>query len=445
MPVNVKNMIIKIIYLFIIFSFFNLSPLLASDWYTFGRDSRHNSSTNVDFKSYDLKSAWNFTPSQHIWNYEKSSYQKGMNVWSSSFACLETDNKKIIYAGFYDHNIYAIDAETGKYVWRYTTGGVLDSSPCAKKIKGQPMVFAGSGDRIVYALNAKTGEKIWGYETEKWDYTTSRGAPSAPIVEEIDGKETLFISFWNNNFDPFKNTQKGELFSFDALTGELNWRVKLSDLPLNSPAFTHIDKKPVLLATSHNGNLYAIDAKTGKTLWNFISDSAVYSSPTLITVKEKEYAVFGTRFGNIYALDTNSGKLFWKFKTGHAVDSTCAFSIIEDRPVIFVGSHDRNLYAIDASNGKKIWSFQTENFITSSPAVGFIGGKKVVFISSLDDYLYAIDALSGQELWKYKTGKLIWEYTTRGDTLWSSPVLLNTEKGSLLLFGSYDGTIYAFK
>lgn len=433
-------MIINILILSIILS---TSPLFASDWATFGKDSKHTGSTSVNFDSPDLKNAWTFEPSQHVWNYEKTSYQKGMNVWSTSCAALEIDNKAIIYAGFYNHNLYAIDAENGAYIWRYTTGGKLNSSPCAKEIHGRPMVFIGSGDRTVYAIDGKTGKKIWSYETQAWDFTASNGNPSSPIIEEIDGKDILFICFWNNNFNPFKNIQKGEVFSFNALTGELVWRTPLTSQPLNSPAVTYINNRPILFITSYDGNLYSVDAKTGKKIWNFTSDDAIHSSPAIIKVNEKDYVVFGTRFGNIYALDAVTGVIFWKFKTGHAVDSTCAF--LEDSHTVFAGSHDRNLYAIDASDGKKIWSFQTDNFITSSPALGSINNKKAVFVSSLDDYIYAIDAGSGQKVWQYKTGPLVWEYTTRGDTLWSSPVLINNKNSSLLIFGSYDGKLYAFK
>lgn len=437
-------MAIKIVSAIILFTFLSISSPYASEWYTFGKDSRHTGSTSVDFESPDLKNIWKFEPSQRIWNYEKTSYQKGMNVWSTSYATLEVDSKKIIYAGFYDHNLYAIDAENGESIWRYTTGGTLDSSPCAKYINGKPMVFIASGDRILYAINAEDGEKLWGYETETWDYTTSRAVPSSPIIEEIDGKDILFICFWNNNFNPFKNIQKGELFSFNAASGELLWRVQLTGLPLNTPAFTYVDNRPVIFVTSQDGNLYSIDARTGQKIWAFISDSPIFSSPTIIKVSNKEYIVFGTRFGNIYAIDPGSKAIFWKFKTGYAVDSTCAFSYIEDVSFIFAGSHDRNIYAIDALTGKKIWSFETGNFITSSPAVGNINGKKTVFISSLDNSLYALDATSGEVLWKYKTGKLIWKYATRGDTLWSSPILLNSAKRAILIFGSHDGIIYAF-
>ena len=141
-------MAIKIVSTIIILSFFFSSPLYPAEWYTFAKDSKHTGSTNLNFPSHNLKNIWKFKPSQHIWNYKKTSYQKGMNVWSTSCASLEVDGKKIIYAGFYDHNLYAIDAEKGEPIWRYTTGGTLDSSPCAKYINGQPMVFIGSGDKI---------------------------------------------------------------------------------------------------------------------------------------------------------------------------------------------------------------------------------------------------------------------------------------------------------
>lgn len=424
--------------------FFFAPPLFADDWETFGKDSKHTGYIEVNFKSHELKNIWKSTPTQHTWAYEKTSYEKGMNVWSSSYSTLDIGDKKVIFAGFYDHNLYAIDSETGEYIWRYTTGGTIDSSPCAKEINGTPFVFIASSDRTVYAIDGSTGKKIWAYETEIWDYTTSKSMPSSPIVEKIGEKYFLFVSIWNNNFAPFKNIQKGELFSFDAYTGGLIWRVKLTNMALNSPAFAYIGERPVLFVTSFDGNIYSIDAKTGKIIWNFISDSPIHSSPTIINVNNKNYVVFGTRFGNLYCLKADSPDIFWKIKTGHAIDSTGAFAIVENKPLVFIGSYDRCVYAIDCSDGKKAWLFQTQNFITASPALANIADRKVVFITSLDDNIYCLDAASGKELWRYKTGRLAWEYTTRGDTLWSSPIVIDNKKSPILIFGSYDGTMYAF-
>lgn len=440
-----KNMALNFSKTFLALLFFFASPLFADDWETFGKDSRHTGYIDSNFKSQELKNIWKFTPTQHTWVYEKTSYEKGMNVWSSSYATLDIEDKKIIYAGFYDHNLYAIDSETGEYIWRYTTGGTLNSSPLAKEINGAPFVFIASSDRAVYAIDARAGKKIWSYETETWDYTASKSIPSSPVVEKIGDKYFLFICIWNNNFAPFKNIQKGELFSFDALSGKLIWRKKITSLPLNSPAIAFIGNKPVIFTTSHDGNLYSIDALNGDILWNFISDSSIRSSPVIVKIKDKDYVIFGTRFGNIYAIDAESSAIFWKAKTGHAIDSTGASAVVENKPFVFIGSHDRNIYAIDCSDGKKAWSFQTQNFIVASPALANITGRKAVFINSLDDNIYCLDAVSGKELWRYKTGGLIWEYATRGDTLWSSPMIIDNKKGPILIFGSYDGTMYAFR
>nr|MBU1327727.1 PQQ-binding-like beta-propeller repeat protein [Candidatus Omnitrophota bacterium] len=439
-----KNMALSFSKILFALLFFSTSPLFADNWETFGKDSEHSGYIEVNFKSPELKNIWKFTPTLHAWAYEKTSYEKGMNVWSSSYSTLDIGDKKIIYSGFYDHNLYAIDSETGEYIWRYTTGGTLNSSPAAKEINGTPFVFIASSDRTVYAINGHTGKKIWSYETEVWDYTTSKSIPSSPIVEKIGEQYFLFICIWNNNFASFRNIQKGELFSFNALSGELIWRKRLTSLPLNSPAITYIGDKPVIFVTSHDGNLYSIDARDGNILWHFISDSSIRSSPVIIKINNKKYVIFGTRFGNIYAIEAESSAIFWKIKTGHAVDSTGAFAIVENKPLIFIGSHDRNVYAINCFDGKKVWSFQTQNFIATSPAMANIAGKIVVFINSMDDNIYCLDAFSGKELWQYKTGKLIWEYTTRGDTPWSSPIVTENKKGPILIFGSYDGTMYAF-
>ncbi|MCX5714061.1 MAG: PQQ-binding-like beta-propeller repeat protein [Candidatus Omnitrophica bacterium] len=287
-----KGTIQKNIPLIILAILLSASPLMAADWQTFGADAQHTGTSEVNFSSQELTTSWNFSPTQHVWNYEKTSYEKGKSVWSSSIATLDVEGKKIIFTGFYDHNLYAINAQDGKNLWRYTTGGSLSAAPAAKTINGTPMVFIGSGDRTVYALDAKTGKKIWSYETEKWDYTTSEGIPSSGIIENISGKELFFICFWNNNYRLFGNIQKGEIFSFNAADGRLFWRKKLANVPLNSPALALINNKPVLLVTAHNGCLWCLDAINGQTIWYFISDASIHSSASIIKVKDKEYVVF---------------------------------------------------------------------------------------------------------------------------------------------------------
>jgi outer membrane protein assembly factor BamB len=35
----------------------------------------------------------------------------------------------VVYVGSYDGNVYALNARTGALLWKYTTGGTVESSP----------------------------------------------------------------------------------------------------------------------------------------------------------------------------------------------------------------------------------------------------------------------------------------------------------------------------
>src|SRR5581483_988033 len=60
----------------------------------------------------------------------------------------------VLYVGSNDHNLYALDAETGAQKWKFKTGSRVTSSPAV--VGGT--VFVGSFDGIFYAVDAATGQ-----------------------------------------------------------------------------------------------------------------------------------------------------------------------------------------------------------------------------------------------------------------------------------------------
>jgi serine/threonine-protein kinase len=58
-----------------------------------------------------------------------------------------------VYVGSDDHEVYALDAVTGRVRWTHATGGFVESSP----VVAGGTVYVGSDDHRVYALNAATG------------------------------------------------------------------------------------------------------------------------------------------------------------------------------------------------------------------------------------------------------------------------------------------------
>jgi outer membrane protein assembly factor BamB len=63
------------------------------------------------------------------------------------------------------HTVYAVDANTGNVLWKYTAGGRVDSPPTIY----QGRVLFGSADGYVYCLNAADGALAWRFRAAPMD------------------------------------------------------------------------------------------------------------------------------------------------------------------------------------------------------------------------------------------------------------------------------------
>jgi outer membrane protein assembly factor BamB len=58
--------------------------------------------------------------------------------------------------------MYAVDQATGKFRWKFETGGAVHSSPIAVGDK----LFFGSYDGNFYVLDRFSGRLLWNYQTK---------------------------------------------------------------------------------------------------------------------------------------------------------------------------------------------------------------------------------------------------------------------------------------
>lgn len=105
-----------------------------------------------------------------------------------------------VYQASLDHNLYALDAQTGELVWTFRAGASIASQPALK----DGVLYFGSFDERVYAVDAATGKEIWrsADRLDGWLWCD-------PLV---DGDE-LFVG-----------SVKGRFYAIDAQTGEVRWR-----------------------------------------------------------------------------------------------------------------------------------------------------------------------------------------------------------------------------
>ena len=292
----------------------------------------------------------------------------------------------LLYVGSYDHNLYALDLQTGQFRWKYATEAGLASSPCV----WQDRIFVGSEDHLLYCINPQTGRLVWTCPTQGC-------VRSSPRVE------------YNH---VFFGSDDNHLYAVNVQTGRVAWKSETLGPVRSRPA---VGDETIYFGCE-DGSIYAVDIRA-TIRWRFTTRRAVTSSPTL----EDGILYVGSSDHTVYALDARSGWSVWRFRTNKAVISSPAV----DKGTVFVGSVDNSVYALDKGTGRQVWKFSTDNQVTSSPAV-FENG---VYFGSVDGNVYNVDT---------RTGALRWRFRTSGPVT-SSPVVAD----GVIYIGSTDHRVYA--
>jgi outer membrane protein assembly factor BamB len=209
-----------------------------------------------------------------------------------------------VYFGSGDGNVYALDANTGKLVWKFQTGNVVHASPAI----ADGMVFIGSWDRYFYALDARTGEKKWAAMTGDDPAMHNHvGIESSAAV--VDG--TVYFG-----------CRDAHVYALDEMTGKEKWvfTEKNGSWVNNSPA---VSKGVVYFGNSYGGELFAADAATGKILYTVSFNGwPLYSSPAV--AGDRLY--IGSTDGTLNAVDLEAKKIAWTFATEASKKNLPAFT-----------------------------------------------------------------------------------------------------------------------
>ena len=279
----------------------------------------------------------------------------GKELWSKSYdRCAASSptvdpERRVVYqafmhaipcpqgAGGADGFVVAMDADSGKELWRFRAGPV-ESSPLL--VKGR--LYFGSWDHKVYAVDARSGERLWEYETaDKVNTSAAYG----------DG--TVFIA-----------NDAGTLFGLGARSGNKRWENGAQsefgsrEFFYATPTFAY-DR---VYIGNTDGVVYAFGAKTGKLRWARPAGSYIYSAAAAYD----RTIYVGSYDGNLYALDAATGDVRWKHSAASAIH---AAPTVMDGLVYFatcsscgqaakrsVKRGPNGTYAVSAETGKQRWS-----------------------------------------------------------------------------------------
>jgi PQQ-dependent dehydrogenase (methanol/ethanol family) len=429
------------------------------------------------------KTLWNFVPSLGLERYSaRAAHQASTNRG------LGIDEEHVYIGG--GCSLFAVDRKTGRQRWRTEvcdpSGNYgVNHAPrvgAGKVFIGVNNMQSGTGRGHAIAVDAKTGKEIWRFYTvpgdpskpfenkqmemaaKTWGDSYWKDLPGGGSGSVWDGMvydpqtDLLMFGAGNPGTDGFesKYVDKEMLFTNSIIavkagTGEYVWHrqlttgdvyhpgdavahMQIADLPINGK------RRHVLLQAAKNGFFYVIDVSNGQVLsaksyiptvnYNPVDKSGtltfkkelrfweqpgkpIVMQPGGYGAKAWELTSYNEKTGLVYipafimpyelggryadygfaedAKFKNQGMLIaWdpiaqkkKWEVTHPV--TMSGGVLSTAGnLVFQGTPSGDFTAYDATTGKKMWSYDTHSVIRGGPSTVMIDGKQIILVPSGD-------------------------------------------------------------
>ena len=362
--------------------------------------------------------------------------------------------------------VYSIDAKSGCVYWGYETNVTVRPAISIGPVTGQGntkyAVFFGDAKANVYALDAQTGKQLWKRKVDEFFLARITAAPKL-----YNGKLYVPVSsseeWQSGNQDYECCTSRGSVVALNANNGELIWKRFTMDDPkptqkndngvqLYGPAGGSVWNSPTIDPVRHaiyfgtgdtqtepaqplGDAIVAVDMDSGKVLWSYQAqkddafmggcggpnkskacpqvmgpDADIGNSPVLRTLSNgKRVLIAGTKGGEVFALDPDDkGKLLWRVSANSAGGGRggIVWGGAADHDNIYYGMGSGGMAALDMATGKRLW-FAPVNATGvragTNAAATIIPG--VVFVAGTDGKLHALSTSDGTNLWDYDTNR----------------------------------------
>ncbi len=209
-----------------------------------------------------------------------------------------------------------------------------------------------------------------------------------------------------NNGNLYVATQAGEVFSFNATTGKINWEARLESEISAGPGVGDT----VLVVGGPEGQVVALDIDTGSVLWQTSVTSEVLSPPVI----DRNKVVVRTQDGRIYGFSIQTGERDWIFDTNIPNLTLRGNSTpIAKGGRIYIGFDNGKVAALNILDGSVLWQ---QNVINSQgkteiDRIADIDGDIDVvatdlYISSAADKTMSLATESGRVLWSQNIGSV---------------------------------------
>jgi outer membrane protein assembly factor BamB/tRNA A-37 threonylcarbamoyl transferase component Bud32 len=276
----------------------------------------------------------------------------------------------VVYAASDADTVYALDAATGKPLWRRVVPGAL--GPQLALARDAVVIASTNG---LQALHPGTGEPLW----------SANPAPSFELPVAAAG-DAVYAGFTTQSAG---TAVTAGVTALKATTGGRLWTYQLPFF-LDDETTGLAVSGDVVYVTTESGGMAALDTVTGRQLWAVtigypnlgppvVTDGIIYVSPEVIINGET----------GIYAVRAASGAVLW-----HRALSGGAYMAAVAEGVVFVPVSG-GLAALNGASGEAIWRVQVDGGVHLPPAAA----GNVVYSASTTGVLDAWQATTGNKIW----------------------------------------------
>ena len=225
----------------------------------------------------------------------------------------------------------AINKKTGELVWESDLPGenILHgqwANPTYGEVNGKGQVYMPGGDGWVYALDAETGKLVWKFDCNPkesvWELG-GRGTRNAIIATPVFYDNKVFVAVGQ---DPEHGEGIGHLWAINATgTGDVTemgavWHI--GDQEFHRTISTVAIYDGMLYAADLSGFVYGLDLETGEQQWKYDTFAAIWGSPLVVDDK----VLIGDEDGDVAVLKAGKQlELLFEVNMGSAVYTTPVF------------------------------------------------------------------------------------------------------------------------
>ncbi|MEX0643094.1 MAG: PQQ-binding-like beta-propeller repeat protein [Pirellulales bacterium] len=251
-----------------------------------------------------------------------------------------------------------------------------------------------TGIERVLCLDAATGEEKWKHEYPvKYTISYPAGPRCTPVFE---------------NGKVYTLGAEGNLFCFDADSGDLVWQKNLPEKYQTKAALWGYANHPLIdgdklicIAGGDDTHAVAFNKNTGEEIWHALtSPEQGYSPPTIVEAGGKRQLIL-LRADAVSSVDPETGAEYWS--EPYRADNGCVvMSPVRSANYLYFGSfNNKNMLlelASDRPEAEVVWGNKPKHGVAAINVQPHVVDSTMYGIDQ-DGRLYAVELPSGKRLW----------------------------------------------